>query len=149
MQLEHEFTYEAELTEPLMLGTGPYGTRLVVPVAGGSVKGDRVRGTLVGGGADWVLIGPDGWGRLDVRGQIKTDDGAILYISYGGLLQLTDKVMAAMASADETTFDDQYFRATPRLETGDDRYSWVNQTLFVSRGRISARGVEYEVYRVP
>ncbi len=148
MELAHEFIYEAELDQPLTPGNGPYGTRLVVPVAGGWVKGDRISGTLVGGGADWALLGPDGWARLDVRGHIQTDDGAILYLTYGGVLQLTERVMAAMASTEEqTSYDDQYFRTTPRLETGDERYSWVNQTVFVARGRISAKGVEYEVYR--
>lgn len=148
MELEHEFTYEAELADSLVVGAGPYGTRLVVSVAGGWAKGDRISGTLTGAGADWALIGPDGWARVDVRGQITTDDGAVIYITYCGLLQLTEKVMAATGTTEETSFDDQYFRTTPRLETGDERYSWVNHTMFVARGRMSAKGVEYEVFRV-
>jgi hypothetical protein len=148
MDLELEFVYEAELGEALVVGAGPYGTRMVIPVAGGWAKGERISGSLRGAGADWAVIGPDGWARLDVRGQIVTDDGAVLYVAYGGVLQLTEKVMAAMASHDETSFDDQYFRTSPTLESGDERYAWVNQTVFVARGRMSARGVEYEVYRV-
>jgi hypothetical protein len=149
MNLELEFTYDAKLAPALAPGAGPYGTRMVMPVVDGSAKGTRISGTLVGGGGDWLLIGPDGWGRLDVRGQIQTDDGAVIYMSYVGLLQLTEKVMAAVATgAEETSFDDQYFRSTPKLETGDERYTWVNQTVFVGRGRIIPGGVEYEVYRV-
>ena len=45
-------------------------------------------------------------------------------------------------------FDDQYFRTTPRFETGDPRYAWVNTSLFVARGRVHPSAVEYEVYRV-
>ena len=47
-----------------------------------------------------------------------------------------------------TEFGDHYFRATPRLETGDERYSWVNTTLFVAEGRVTESGVEYRVFRV-
>jgi hypothetical protein len=149
MDLEHEFTFHALLAQPLMIGNGPYGTRVLYPVTEGRAKGDRINGTAVGSGGDWLLIGADGWGRLDVRAQLQTDDGALLYLTYSGVLELNDKVMAATQNTDvETSFDDQYFRTTPRLETGDERYAWVNQTVFVARGRLISGGVEYEVYRV-
>jgi hypothetical protein len=149
MDLQLEFTYEASLAAPLMIGNGPYGTRAFFPVTEGRAKGDRISGSFVGGGGDWLLIGSDGWGRLDVRAQIETDDGALLYLSYHGVLELTEKVMAATRTmAEETEFDDQYFRIAPRLETGDERYEWVNQSVFVGRGRLLPGGVTYEVYRV-
>ena len=149
MDLVHEFTFHATLAEPLMIGNGPYGTRVVYPVVDGQAKGDRISGTLVGGGGDWLLIGPDGWGRLDVRGQLQTDDGALVYMTYRGVLELNDKVIAATQSTEaETGFDDQYFRTTPHFEVGDERYAWMNHTVFVGRGRLIAGGVEYEVYRV-
>ena len=149
MDLELEFTYDAKLAPALVPGAGPYGTRMVMTVMDGQVKGERISGTLAGAGADWAVIGPDGWARLDVRAQIQTDDGAVIYVSYPGLLQLTEKVMEAVQTGTAgTDFDDQYFRTTPQLETGDERYAWVNQTLFVGRGRMIPGGVEYEVYRV-
>ena len=149
MDLVYEFTYDAKLGPAVAVGDGPFGTRMVLPVVDGQAKGDRITGTLVGGGGDWALIGSDGWGRLDVRGQIQTDDGAAIYLSYTGLLQLTEKVMTAVATGTEgTDFEDQYFRTNPRLETGDERYAWVNQTFFVARGRMIPSGVEYEVFRV-
>lgn len=149
MELVREFTYNANLGPAVAVGEGPFGTRMVLPVVDGRARGDRISGTLVGGGGDWALIGSDGWGRLDVRGQIQTDDGAAIYLSYTGLLQLTEKVMTAVATGSEgTEFDDQYFRTAPRLETGDERYAWVNQMLFVARGRMIPGGVEYEVFRL-
>jgi hypothetical protein len=150
MELVLEFTFEATLAGgSLMLGNGPYGTRAIVTVAGGWVKGDRISGTLVGAGGDWVLVGPDGFGRLDVRAQIQTDDGAVLYLTYPGLLEMNYKVAAALAGSSEgTDFADHYFRSTPRLETGDPRYAWANQTIFVGRGRLGPGTVLYEVYRV-
>ena len=121
---------------------------MIYPVIGGQAKGERIRGSFVGSGADWVLIGPDGWARLDVRAELQTDDGAVIYISYRGVLEMNDKVMAASAPGQETGFGDQYFRTVPMLETGDERYAWVNKTVFVGKGRITGGGVEYEVYRV-
>ena len=110
--------------------------------------GSASTGRWPGPGADWALVGPDGWARVDVRGQILTDDGAVIFVTYGGVLELNEKVMVTMAAGDqETAFDDQYFRITPCLETGDARYAWVNQAVFIARGRLVGGGVMYEVYR--
>lgn len=149
MDLVEELVMHAELTGPsLEVGAGPYGSRMVATVTGGWVKGDRINGTLVGAGADWLLIGPDGWARLDVRAQIQTDDGAVIYLQYGGVLELNEAVMAAMAPGGATGFDDQYFRTAPSMESGDERYAWVNTTAFVGQGRLHENGVEYKIYRL-
>lgn len=150
MELIHEFDYRATLDAPLQVGAGPFGARTIFPVSGGTATGERISGTLVGGGADWALLGADGMARLDVRGHIQTDDGAVIYLSYHGYLELNEKVGAALAGGgDGTDFGDQYFRTAPRLETGDERYAWVNRTLFVGEGRVLPDpGVEYRVYRV-
>jgi len=111
------------------------------------VAGDRLRGGLVGGG-EWALIGPDGFLRIDVRLQVETHDGAHLYIQYSGLLGLNEAVQAALASGAGTDYGDQYFFTNPRLETGDERYAWVNTTFFIGEGRIfPGLGVEYRVWR--
>lgn len=149
MELVEEALLHAELAGPTLdVGAGPYGARFVGTVTGGWVKGDRINGTLEGAGADWLLIGPDGWGRLDVRAQIRTDDGAVIYAQYGGLLELNETSLPALGTDGTTDFGDQYFRTTPRLETGDERYAWVNTTLFVGEGRIHENGVEYRIHRL-
>jgi len=149
MELVEEFSFEVELAEGLVMPNGPMGTRAVAPFAGGTVHGARINGTFVGGGADWLLVGSDHFGRIDVRAQIRTDDDALLYLSYSGLLELNETVSTAMADHErETAFEDQYCRVALRLETGDDRYGWTNTTLFVARGRMGRSGVAYEVYRL-
>ena len=81
--------------------------------------------------------------------QVETDDGAFVYIQYYGLIEINEKIQAAMASSEGTDFGDQYFRTTPRFETGDPRYAWLNQSVFVGEGRFyPGFGVEYRVYRV-
>jgi hypothetical protein len=100
-------------------------------------------------GADWLLAGPDGWGRLDVRAQIQMDDGAVLYVQYFGLIEMNEAVSSALKNGTSTRFDQQYFRSNPRFETSDPRYAWLQQAVFVGQGRIiEGPGVEYNVFRI-
>ena len=148
-ELVQEFEYYADL-QPHNIGPGPFGNRVEAAVTGGELSGDRLKGSFVGAGADWLLASPDGFGRLDVRATLQTVDGAFIYFQYFGLLELTPAVLAIMGGGgDPTNFGDQYFVTNPRLETGDERYSWVNQTMFVGEGRLlPGPRVEYRVYRL-
>jgi hypothetical protein len=150
LTVTRELTMRVVLAQPpQFVGAGPLGVRVVGGVATGTVSGPRINGTIVGPGADWMLIGPDGFGRVDVRLQIDTGDGAVVFVRYEGLIELNGVSSAALIDpAAETTWDDQYFRTTPRFETGDDRYGWLNRTAFVARGRVTSDGLEYEVFRV-
>jgi len=122
---------------------------MFLEIAEGKVSGERLSGTLLSGGGDWIVLGADGWGHIDVRGQIGTDDGACIYAQYTGLLEMNDKVVNATATGSATNWNDQYFRATPRFETGDERYSWMTTSLFLAEGHLLAGGgVEYRVFRV-
>jgi len=148
--LEYEFTYRAKLKPPLAVGPGPYGTRLFFEVVEGDFEGKRLKGKILTGGGDWLLAGADGFGRLDVRAQFLTDDGAAIYLAYFGLLEMNPKIQAAVSDPNAgTDFGDQYFRTNPRFETGDPRYAWLNQSLFVAEGRVlPGPTVEYKVYRL-
>jgi hypothetical protein len=149
-ELIKEFDLHADLAGTDDVGSGPFGHRLNVSVSGGEVLGDRIKGTLVGAGADWLLAGPDGYGRLDVRITLKTVDGAHIYLQYDGLLEMTPAIVAVLGGSDAgTDFGDQYFFCNPRLETGDERYTWVNRTVFIAQGRaVPGPAVEYCVYRI-
>jgi hypothetical protein len=148
IKLEPEFSFLASIKEPLQMGAGPFGARAFVEVTGGAFEGKRLNGKILATGGDWILIGPDGYARLDVRVHLVTNDGAALYLQHSGLLEMNDKVTNAIASGGSTDYGDQYFRAAPRLETGDPRYLWLNQTIFVAEGRLGPGRAEYAVYRV-
>jgi Protein of unknown function (DUF3237) len=149
MDLAHEFTFTAELNEAVPVGAGPFGTRRIREVLGGEVSGERIRGRVGTGGADWVLVGPDGWGRLDVRLTIHTHDDAHIYVQYFGVIEYNEAAHAANAGERSSEYADHYFRTSPRLETGDERYAWVNRTVFVAEGRLHPGPVvEYRVHRV-
>ena len=147
--LEYVGTYTAILKPPIQAG-GPFGTRMVFEVTGGEFHGaSGARGALLAGGADWLLVGQDGWGRLDVRAQMQMADGAVLYVQYYGLIEMNEAVTIALQNGTSTTFDQQYFRTGPRFESSDPRYAWMQQNVFVGLGRIIAGpGVKYNLFRI-
>jgi hypothetical protein len=147
-RLEYLMTYRADLKQPAEIGAVPSGIRRIYDVAGGSFEGPRLKGKLLESGGDWLLIGNDGVGRLDVRGTFETEDGARVYMQYHGVLVITEQVMEAITGGGETQYGDTYFMTQPRFETGDPRYAWLNSTVAVSQGRVLPNAVEYRVYQV-
>jgi hypothetical protein len=147
MNFEFEFTLSATLKAPVDIGPGPFGVRRYFEVSGGAVEGTKLNGKILTGGGDWLLVGTDGFARLDVRAQLLTDDGAFIYLNYPGLLEF-NKVGQALATGGSTDYGDHYLRTTPRFETGDPRYAWLNQSLYVAEGRLRDGILEYKIYRV-
>ncbi|MDT5274888.1 MAG: hypothetical protein QOE48_995 [Mycobacterium sp.] len=50
---------------------------------------------------------------------------------------MTPGIKAILGGGDTpTNFGEQYFFIDPRMETGDKRYLWVNQTIFIAQGRV-------------
>lgn len=152
-KLVHEFTYHALVSSPHEVGVGPCGHRQYHEIARGVFEGPRLKGKLLGSGSDWMLVGADGFLRMDVRIQIETDNGAILCAHYFGPAEANQKLAQAFAASTPTEFSDQLIRSHWLLETGDPRYAWVNQAVFVAEGRLRPTGpgvvgFEHRVYRV-
>ena len=147
-KLELLCEYSATLKPPVVIGSGPYGMRQIFDVTGGEVTGPRLRGRVLPSGADWILIGADGVGRLDVRAAIETHDGANIYVSYTGVLHMTENVVQALSGGRLTEFGETYFYVSPRFETGDPRYAWLNGLFVLSQGRVGPLRVEYRVFEV-
>jgi len=140
-------TYVSHLRPPMVIG-GPFGQRIYYDVTHGELEGPRIRGTWRSGG-DWLIVGSDGFTRIDARGQLETDDGAFVYVQYHGVLEMNAVLRTSLKEGRETRFEDQYYCITPRFETGHERYAWLNQAVFVGEGRLCSGGdVEYRVYRV-
>ncbi|WP_024804185.1 DUF3237 domain-containing protein [Nocardia sp. BMG51109] len=156
MELTRIGTVTANLKPPVMIGPGPHGLRIFVEILDGVLEGDpnvtavqSITGKVLSGGGDWALIGADGWVRLDVRVQFQTVGSGVIYANFPGLLEMNDRVQQAFSEGSATDFGDQYFRVTPRLETGDNDLAWVNHTVFVGEGRfIEGFGLRYNMFRV-
>jgi hypothetical protein len=143
--LELLLEYYATLKAPAMIGAGPFGVRQIFDVTGGAFHGPRLRERLLPSGGDWLLIGADGIGRLDVRGTLETDDGALVYVSYFGILHLDEQVMQKLSGGGATEYGEIYFFTQPRFETGDPRYAWLNGVVAVAQGKIAPQRVDYRV----
>jgi len=125
-----------ELGEPLILENTPAGTRVIVEVRDFRVEGDRLRGRMKGSAAaDWLTIGPDGTGTLDVRATMETDDGTVVYVYYQGRRDFSQGMDAPIYTA-------------PKFDTGDERYAWLNKIQAVAKGNLEGTTLTYEVYEV-
>ncbi len=146
MKTEFLMSYRATLNAPADVGRVPCGTRLFFEVSGGEFEGPRLRGRILTGGGDWLLIDNDGVGRLDVRAVFATDDGAHIYVQYPGVLMLDEKTRASLTGGPATDYGHTHWVTQPRFETGDARYAWLNNVMAIGEGRALPGGVEYRVY---
>jgi Protein of unknown function (DUF3237) len=129
---EYLGTLQAEIGARTVVENGPQGTRTIVQITGGRFEGPRVKATVQTPAGDWITNRADGSYRLDVRLTLKTDDGALILVTYNGIGQTT----AAGAS----------LRAAPLFETGDSRYSWLTRLQAVAVGERAGTTVSYDIY---
>jgi hypothetical protein len=95
--------------------------------AGGWARGPRIKARLVPPGADWMRVLPSGAMRIDVRTTLKTDDGALIYVTYNGVLRESkaNEEKAARGGV-LTDADIEYFVTAPTFETSAPKYAWLN-----------------------
>lgn len=132
--LEYFADLEVELGEIMEVGSGRAGARRIIPIVGGSVKGDKISGEILNLGADWQTIFSDKLAELDTRYAFKTHDGALIEVINYGYRHGPEEVLERIAKGEQVDPDSYYMRTHARLETGDERYSWVNRMLFVGTG---------------
>lgn len=148
MHLEPSFNLSILVeTPPAVIGDTDQGELVVVSVLGGAATGD-IQGEVLRGGGDW-LLGDGRYARPDIRMTLRTHDGVDILMRGHGLFELNDAANAAMSGAKATDYEDHYLRINFTLHTGDIRYRWVNETLFLAEGRMGLAGrAEYRIFRV-
>jgi hypothetical protein len=138
----------ADLEAPQVLAGTPAGMRQIFIVKGGSVDGPRIKGKILPGGGDWAIVRTDGAVQLDVRGTIQTDDGALIYSTYSGLLLAEPKVFGRLVAGEDVPLSEYYFYINPVFQTGAPQYAWLNKRIAIGRGKVVPGGVEYRVWAV-
>lgn len=120
--------------------------------AGGWVKGPKINGTLIAPAADWLRVMPGGSFRLDVRGSFKMDDGALVYITYNGVMSFSEESFGRFMSGEVLTSNDLYFIIAPTMQTSSDTYAWLNHVQCVGKVVEVKAGenafVKYDIYIV-
>lgn len=128
--LESQFAFE------LLLDVAPQhdaGHTRIAPVTGGTFSGPRISGTVHNGGADWITQ-VSGHSSLDVRITLETDDGAIIYMTYKGMVVPSDSGL--------------YWRVTPSFTTSSEEYDWLNHRVFVGKSKQVEGKVAYDVFEI-
>ena len=147
-KLDHVCTLHVSLDPIREMGSGRAGARRIIPIVGGTVTGPRLSGRILNVGADWQTLFADGLAELDTRYAMETDDGATIEILNYGYRHGPKEVLDAVARGEPVDPASYYMRTHARLETGDERYSWVNRTLFVGVGARNQSSVQVELYAI-
>ena len=137
--LTHVADFLVEVGQPITVGETAQGLRRVVPITGGTIRGARLEGTILNAGADFQIIGPDGFTRLEARYVVRLADGAMLYVENCGVRFGPPELMARIARGEPVDPTQVYFRSTPRFETAATRLSMADSAL-VHRLRRPASG---------
>lgn len=106
------------------VGSTPEGALMIFPVVGGSFEGERLRGTVLAGGGDWVTRRSNGMMTLDLRITLETDDGSLIHMTFTGIRDDANG----------------YFRTVPRFEAAASKYAFLNRLLAVGTAEILPDG---------
>lgn len=147
LPVEHLCDMHVDLEPAQLFGTH-LGTRLTFVATGGEIIGPRLRGKMLPGGGDWLLVGSDRVGRIDVRTTISTDDGALIHFETRGVIRIPADGMQRLAAGEVLPFEETYVRTTPRFETADERYSWLSGVVTVGYNILSPNHIDYRIYTV-
>ncbi len=124
---------EVTLNEPMVVGEGPGGLRVIYEVLEATIHGDRIQGTMKGrASADWVAV-TGSVATLDVRATFETHDSALILVQYRGRTNVGGGGPIFVA---------------PLFETGDPRYSWLNAIQAIGKGTLEGTHLHYEWFEV-
>ena len=114
------------------LGSTPSGALSIFPIAGGSFEGERLRGTVLPAGGDWVTAKGDGTFELDLGATLETDDGALIHMTFSGV-------------RDDAN---HYLRTLPRFETAAATYVFLNRLIAVGTGAVGPEGPVHAIEEI-
>jgi Protein of unknown function (DUF3237) len=149
LKSRHLFTLTLHLHPVEDLGQTPSGHRRVFPLSGGDFSGERARGTVLPVvGSDLLLTRSDGCSQQDVRLILKTDDGALILMTYRGVRDATPEVSARLARGESVAASEYYMRTSPFFETSSEKYSWLNRIVTVGMGERKPTAVVYQIFEI-
>jgi len=147
-----DFVHVADLRilvgAPIEIGQTAMGLRRVIPILGGEALGPRLHGRVLGAGADFQIIRPDGVTELHARYVVETPDGTRLYIENSGLRHGPAEAMERLRRGEPVDPALIYFRTVPRFETAGESHLWLTRHIFVGDGVRHPDRVELAVYQI-
>jgi len=120
-----------------MLSATSVGLRIIQEFKSVDFEGDRLRGTMIAkSGADWLTVDDDLRATIDIRLLLETEDGAHVFVTMDGRADWQGQLGQGS------------IYCNPRLESGDERYQWVNMLPLVSKGAVTGRAVAHEFFEL-
>ena len=126
----------------------PAANRMNFALRRGAFEGDRLRGTMRSNSGDWLVLGSDNIGRIDVRSTMETEDGELIYMTNTGRIAIPEEELGALGSGEHLSWDRLYARSAPLFETGSEKYSWLNGITTVAVNEIAIDHVDYRIFEV-
>ena len=148
LETKYVFTITALIGPVATAGDIGHGVRRIIPIIGGEVRGDNVKGKVLAFGADFQIIRPNELIDLEAKYAFETDDGATVYVENRGIrfgpVELLQKLKRGEAVDPQLI----YFRTVPKFETGHEKYHWLMQHIFVGSAARHADRVVIDVHMV-
>ena len=148
-QLEHVCDLAVTIAPPVEVGQTVAGQRRMIPITGGVVKGPRMNGKVLAGGADFQLILAGGTqAHLDARYVIELDDGTRVFVQNTALRVASLENSQRIMRGEPVNPAEIYFRCQPQLEAAGEKWAWLAESQFIGSGRRAPDGVFLSFYRV-
>lgn len=135
-ELEYVVRLNVSLGQAFSVGDTGKGSRMVIPITGGTFEGPELKGEVLPGGADYQMQ-LDGRTEIEAIYCIRTDDGVNIHVRNCGIIRMGGQ-------------DGMYFRCAPKFEAPkDSKYAWMNGSLFLCQpGFGGGGGITLDVWRV-
>ena len=120
------FVMRLVVPKVISVGATPGAFRRLGVVSSGMFAGERLSGEVLDGGNDWQEVRTDGSTTLDVRLVLKTNDDALIAMTYRGMRHGLADVLARIDRGEAVDPQAYYFRINPMFETASKTYAWLN-----------------------
>ena len=131
-----------------IVGPTPGSMRRVGAVSGGVFEGERLSGEVLDSGNDWQTVRSDSAVTLDVRLVLKTNDEAMIGMTYRGIRHGSPDILARIDRGETVDPATYYFRVTSFFETAAPKYDWLNRLIGIGIGHRTAEGPIYSLFEL-
>jgi hypothetical protein len=147
LETKYVFTITAHIDPVVSAGDIGHGVRRIVPITGGEVRGE-VNGKVCPFGADFQIIRPSELIELEAKYALQTDDGAVIYVENKGIRFGPLELLQKLKRNEPVDPKLIYCRSSPKFETGEAKYRWLMEHLFVASIARHADRVVIDVHMV-
>lgn len=144
---EFLFNLEADLHSLEAIGMVPEGMQMNFYIRGGRFEGPGIRGKVRPVGGDWFVIRNDGVGQLDVRITLETDDDALIYVHFPGLINFPKEARQSMSEGKGPLGQFRIF-SHPTFRTSSEKYARLNTIFAIGVGSTGQDKVTYSFYEI-